>query len=254
MHIYRIFFSENDSLYLAGRETPKSLVEEVDFGDVVVDKPWGYEYLMYRNPFAQVWCLFIKHDEITSMHCHPRKKTALILLEGETVFSTLNTSIQLEPYDSVIIDSGVFHSTRAVTERGALVFEIETPPLKYDLIRLMDEYGRAGTFYEGRDKMRSGGKDCVRFSELTSSGYEERELSKSDVCILKIRGSYTDMDVERLNSYEVIVILEGIIRSRKGQMLHSVADIVSRSDYVNNLNSHVLSDVTLLLVRNRAVR
>lgn len=252
MQIYRIYFSENDSAQLIGRETPKSLVEEVDFDKVVVDKPWGYEYLMYRNPFSQVWSLFIKHNGITSMHCHPRKKTALIVLEGQAVFSTLNTSIHLELYDSVVIDSGVFHSTRAVAAGGVRIFEVETPPLKYDLIRLMDEYGRAGTFYEGQDKMRMGGNECVRFPELTSSGHEEKRFFNSDICILKIRGSYTNVDLQLLNRYAMIVILEGIIHSRKGQLLHSVSDVVACSDYINNLNSHVLSDLTLLLIKNKA--
>lgn len=250
MNIYRIHFSENDSLEIVGRETPKTLVEDVDFTTLVVDKPWGHEYLMYRNPFAQVWSLFIKNNEITSMHCHPNKKTALVLLGGEAVFSTLNTSIRLKAFDSVIIEEGVFHSTRTVMAQGARMLEIETPPLKYDLIRLKDEYGRAGTFYEGKDKMRVDRNGYLRFSQLANSGFVEKEFFGSELCLRKIRGGYEDDDAKILSQYELVVILEGTIRSRKGQVLHSVADIVSQSDYVNNLNSHVVCDLTLLLVKN----
>lgn len=252
MNIYRIHFSENDSLQILGKETPKTLIEDVDFSQLVVDKPWGYEYLMYRNPFVQVWSLFIKGNEITSMHCHPNKKTSLVLLEGEAVFSTLNTSIHLKTYDSVIIDVGVFHSTRPVNDNGVRVLEIETPPLKYDLVRLKDEYGRAGTFYEGKNKMRVDNNGYLRFSELAKSGYVEKEFFGSGLCLRKIRGAYGEVDPQLLHKYELIVILEGSVRSRKGEILYSVPDIVPRSDYVNNLNFHVLCDLTLLLIRNKS--
>lgn len=186
------------------------------------------------------------------MHCHPNKKTSLVLLEGEAVFSTLNTSIHLKAYDSVIIDLGVFHSTRPITDSGARVLEIETPPLKYDLVRLKDEYGRAGTFYEGKNKMRVENNGYLRFSELVDSGCVEEEFFGSGLCLRKIRGAYDDVDPQLLHKYELIVILEGSVRSRKGELLHSVPDIVPRPDYVNNLNSHVLCDLTLLLIRNKS--
>lgn len=233
-----------------GKETPKTLVDDVDFTKLIVDKPWGYEYLMYRNPFAQVWSVFIRNNEITSMHCHPNKKTALILLDGEAVFSTLNTSVHLKPSDSVIIDVGVFHSTRTITPNGAHLLEIETPPLKYDLIRLKDEYGRAGTFYEGRDKMRVDEDDHLRFGESINGGFVEKRFLNTELCIRRIKGAYDDWDPKLLSKYNLVVLLEGCIRSHKGQILHSVADAVSGSDYLNNLNSHVVCDLTLLLLKN----
>jgi mannose-6-phosphate isomerase-like protein (cupin superfamily) len=249
MSIYRIYFSESDSRELGGREGPKSLADEVDFSEVVVDKPWGHEYLMYRNAFAQLWSLRLHDGGLTSMHCHPRKKTALIVVEGRVVFSTLNTSITLEANDSVMIDSGVFHATRAVGPAGARVFEIETPPLKHDLIRLMDAYGRAGTFYEGRDKMRAGVADTVRFAELGFPGQAERAFGTRRLAIVKVAHAYTDGDRPLVEAADVIAVLEGDIRSRRGELLHSVADVVSPADYHNNLTSHVFADVTLLVIR-----
>ena len=66
--------------------TPPQLT---NLSNVVVPKPWGYEYLVYHTPSSEVWSLFIKHNQATSMHCHPNKKTALILLDGVAELTTL---------------------------------------------------------------------------------------------------------------------------------------------------------------------
>ena len=41
-----------------------------------------------------------------------------------------------------MIRRGLFHSTKAISDE-ALIFEIETPKDKHDLVRLNDSYGRA---------------------------------------------------------------------------------------------------------------
>src|SRR3989338_6373340 len=108
----------------------------------IVKKPWGYEYLAYENDEVGLWCLFIAKDQQTSMHCHPQKTTGLILLDGEVDVSFFNDSFKLLPGRKLMIRRGLFHSTKALSENGAFVFEIEAPKDKHDLIRLQDKYGR----------------------------------------------------------------------------------------------------------------
>ena len=55
----------------------------------VVKKPWGYEYLAYENDHVGLWFLHIEKNQQTSMHCHPKKTTGLVLLEGEAEVSFL---------------------------------------------------------------------------------------------------------------------------------------------------------------------
>ena len=151
MAIYRVSFSEKDSSSLAGRSVPCVLEKnKVDFMQWVVNKPWGYEYMMCSNSFSEVWILFIKEDAVTSMHSHPNKRTSLVVLKGEVFFSTFNTSITLKAMDAVLIDAGVFHSTRAVSPGGAYVMETESDPRL--ILRLVPEKypetissGKAGT-------------------------------------------------------------------------------------------------------------
>lgn len=249
MKIYKVYFSERDSLNLAGREAPKVIKAEMDFMKLVVKKPWGYEYLMIDNPFSQVWSLFIKHECLTSTHAHPNKKTALILISGEAQFSTQNTSIYLKPQDSVMIDPAVFHTTKALSKEGARVLEVETPPLKYDLIRVKDRYGREGKFYEGLDQMYANENDCVRFNGKDQADFVQKTFFNTILSIKKIKTSYSKEDILQIMGHDFLVLLEGKVHSKKGHLLYSVSDVIKCSDFLHHLDSHVINNVTLLLLK-----
>lgn len=250
MHIYKVYFSEKDSLNLVGRESPKKLKEDVDFMKWVVRKPWGYEYLLYNNLFTQVWSLYIKQDALTSMHTHPNKKTALILVNGDATFSTFNTSIQLKPLDAVIIDPAVYHQTRATSSNGAVVIEVENPGLKYDLIRLKDKYGREGKFYEGVDQMYTNDQECVRFDELTRPGLMKKPYYDSILSVKKIANCYSEEDRHQFKDQDLMVVLEGNVHSKNGHLLYSVVDVIKCSDFIESLDSHVINNLSLLLIKN----
>ena len=110
-------------------------------------KPWGYEYLIYQNDEAAIWHLFINKWESTSMHCHPSKKTGLLVLCGGAKISFLNGHQKVFAGEKVMIRHGVFHKTMNMTSEMLQLFEIETPVNKEDIIRLEDCYGRAGMPY-----------------------------------------------------------------------------------------------------------
>src|SRR3989344_7342672 len=122
-----------------------------DYSKVVIKKPWGHEYVIFKNDAVAVWVLHIKHGFQTSMHCHPNKKTSIAVLSGEAAFTTLQNEHRLRPGEGLFLDQGVFHSTRAVSPDGILVMETETPTNKKDLVRLSDSYGRGGQGDEGRE-------------------------------------------------------------------------------------------------------
>lgn len=121
----------------------------VEYKNVIVNKPWGFEYLVYESSEVAVWLLFIRAHHQTSMHCHPRKTTGLLLLKGEAQLAFLADSKFISAPEKQMIRRGLFHSTRAVSQDGAYLLEIETPNDKKDLIRLLDSYGRENKGYEG---------------------------------------------------------------------------------------------------------
>ena len=56
------------------------------YDNKVVYKPWGYEYIIFRNS-NRLAITFVKinYKHKTSLHCHPRKKTGFIILSGEAL-------------------------------------------------------------------------------------------------------------------------------------------------------------------------
>jgi acetolactate synthase I/II/III large subunit len=156
-----------------GKTSHLSDGEVLPYHNAIVKKPWGYEYLVFENEFVAIWILHIIRKRKTSMHCHPRKKTSLILLSGTATFHHTNGSIELQPLDGVVIDKGAYHLTEAasslpmvpVSENGIWVMEIESPPLKTDLVRIGDQYGRTGASYEGVSQMVFNPSHCLTLEE-----------------------------------------------------------------------------------------
>ena len=127
----------------------------------ITPKAWGYEWAAFDNGKCAVCVLHIARKRKTSLHCHPRKKTTLIVLSGIVRFSSgaLSTDLEstvIEPLGSVVIPKGMWHRTECIgdsdiyptSENGAWLLEIEEPSDKNDLVRIEDAYGRQGTPYE----------------------------------------------------------------------------------------------------------
>lgn len=141
--------------------------------DLVIDKPWGYEYRIYADNFYDIWKLVIFPGHATSMHCHPRKETVLLCLSGRGEVRFLKDTLPIAELGMVHIKKGVFHLTENVGDENLHLIEIETPRNKLDLVRASDNYGRKGTAYETKN----------RFVHLP-----EMQIS-DDVCGAKLRAN-----------------------------------------------------------------
>jgi len=180
----------------------------------IVKKPWGHEYLVYENDLVALWFLHIQKEQSTSMHCHPNKTTGLMVISGNAKVSFLSNTIELGSHDKIMIRKSMFHSTKAISDNGALVFEIETPVDKHDLVRLDDKYGRAGKPYEGKTYESPKEDDCLWLEDppegsesvfdfmgskirLTSiKEIEELERIPDDINVMFLRGGITtDYDI-----------------------------------------------------------
>jgi mannose-6-phosphate isomerase-like protein (cupin superfamily) len=113
---------------------------------VKIPKPWGHEIEKYRDENSSIWLLTILPNQETSMHCHPNKTTLLLVTGGTAVLSTLTARTQIGAGDVVVIEKGAFHRTGSAGDMVVL-YELESPPNKRDLVRLDDAYGR-GQGYE----------------------------------------------------------------------------------------------------------
>src|SRR3989344_2913408 len=184
--IKKIRQSELDKDYIKINKYPISPIS-VNLKNVVVTKPWGYEYLMFKNNETEIWNLSIKYQRSTSMHCHPNKKTALVVLSGRALFSTLNESWELMPHDAMVIDSGTFHSTHSLSKEGLVLLEFETPPMKHDLLRLEDKYGRARKGYEEEVDRMMKTSEYPRFLGVKNS--KAKNICNNKVCIFEVKNN-----------------------------------------------------------------
>ena len=169
--IHRIARSPLENNHLRDSITNEAI--NYDYNNVIVKKPWGYEYLIYKNDQVAIWMLQIVRKRKTSMHCHPKKKTGLVLLAGDAKWAHQEGEIELNQLDGIVIEAGSFHSTEAFnplpiqpqSENGIWVMEIEPPPIKNDLVRMKDAYGREGTAYEGIDNVVFEPKECFKLQD-----------------------------------------------------------------------------------------
>jgi mannose-6-phosphate isomerase-like protein (cupin superfamily) len=173
---------------------------------VVVKKPWGYEYLMYENAQVALWLLHIRQGQQTSMHCHPIKTTGLVVLEGEAELSFLTDKKIVKAPEKQMIRRGLFHSTRAVSDGGIFMFEIETPNDKSDLVRLSDKYGRASNGYETSEHEHERTPECVWINEPAEGQQNDYAVNQIPFHV----SSHSALDfLDRLNDDNIIIFLKG---------------------------------------------
>lgn len=224
--IKRINFSNLDRQFLALKSIETKPIR-ADLSKLIVNKPWGYEYLLNRTPLVEIWHLSLDHLKSTSIHCHPNKKTALIVLSGKALFSSLNESCELSPLDAVILDRGVFHSTQCLSKKGLKLIEIETPPMKHDLIRLKDNYGRAGKGYEGSKEMIFAKNTYVKFN---GRDVATKRLCNKKMCFALIETKKDLIKQLFFKESALSVILSGFVRSTTDKLLYGLGDIVPTNE------------------------
>jgi mannose-6-phosphate isomerase-like protein (cupin superfamily) len=223
------------------------LNDGVDYTGITIRKPWGYEYLSFQNEHVAMWILHINHGSETSLHCHLKKKTSLIVLAGEVICTTFRGETRLTAGEGLLIENGVFHSTRAVSEAGAIVMETETPTNKKDLVRLDDKYGREKKGYEGKEAF-------MPFVEHKSfHGPEDRFGSPRIIgeCSIMIERCEDLGVIHRASASfgaDVIGLLKGRL-DHAGGILAEPGDVVLPSDLQKNPDLCIVGVAEILLLK-----
>lgn len=278
--IYRLNKKNVDEKFLSSGklviENRSSREESPNYNNVIVKKPWGYEYLVFENNFVAIWLLQIIRKRKTSMHCHPKKKTGLLLLSGLAAHHNLEGTLELNPQDGIIFENSVFHCTEAHSalpmvphsEDGIWVMEIESPPAKEDLVRIKDEYGRTGASYEGASDMVFEPKECLKFSlpeknKVFEKGFlnyqfsirrknfgGEKDMPDPD-SIVSVIGK--DDDVESLNPYlkigELVQFRDFYESTKKEDLSKYHILIIEKTKTLIKLSDYVFSFIADLGVK-----
>jgi len=114
-----------------------------------VDKPWGREEVFAETDSYVGKLLKIAAGHALSLQYHEKKDETMLVLDGrcelhigrEPGISPLDVRV-MEPGDTCHVRPGVRH--RLVALEDVRIVEVSTPELQ-DVVRLEDDYGRAGT-------------------------------------------------------------------------------------------------------------
>jgi mannose-6-phosphate isomerase-like protein (cupin superfamily) len=216
------------------------------YNNILVRKPWGYEYKIHENKIAATWYLNINKNHKTSLHCHPLKKTGFILLNGKV-------EIELGFYEKVILKSpaklmirpGLFHSTKALS-KTAKILEIETPVNKNDLVRFRDQYGRKEKPYEGKKKMEQLHNKFIKFKTPKINCSNKYFLDNCKITIEKIS------KIKKHNNNTIVAVLAGDLVDKKKRSVLSPGDIV----YYRTVNKlaktfNINKELTILTINKK---
>lgn len=223
-----------------------------DYSKIVVNKPWGYEYLIYGNPEAAAWILHLRQSHQTSLHCHPRKKTSLSVLSGEVLCSFLTGKKRLQAGQSVIIDKGVFHSTKALSPGGAFVMEVETPVDKHDLVRFRDKYGRQHLGYERQSADARRNYNYISLIDPAAYFNVKKHFGEGSIVFRKYRSGELLRDaLQKEDAVDSFTVLRGEIVGASAQTLLGVGDAAPISLLAQNRDCRAQGDLEMVLIRSR---
>lgn len=213
-----------------------------NYTNKIIKKPWGYEYLVFENEQVALWALFIAKNQQTSMHCHPNKTTGLTVLDGECEIQFFSNKFIVNELDKVMIRKGLFHSTKSISQTGSIVFEIETPNNKQDLVRFDDYYGRKGLPYEGKEFEHPKADDCLWIDK----NYE-LNFTQFANCELKILSIENSDFFNKFDDSANFIVLNG------GIMTDYNVSVVNPGDIINNVIAKKITSVFKNIIPNTKI-
>ena len=203
-----------------------SLKDKV-FEKNIVKKPWGHEYIIYRNQNKlALTFLDIKYNKQTSLHCHPKKKTGFILISGKAKIQLglyKETAKIYKAPNKLMIRTGLFHTIKAISKDGIKALEFETPVIKNDLVRYQDKYGRQLKPYEGKKHFTKIKKNFVKF--------KNPKINKQIIYNIDNRKIYIENHknfkklIKQPSTY-ILGVLKGAITDKLGKEVLTLGDII----------------------------
>jgi mannose-6-phosphate isomerase-like protein (cupin superfamily) len=228
----------------------KEVLSEEKDSFVFVPKPWGFEYLCFRDANFDIWELHLYPHASTSSHLHTKKDVLVLVLEGTTTLSMTNHEELLSVGEVRIIKQKAIHQFINTNETTTRILEIESPPDRHDLIRIKDNYGRAGMSYatahnqlDSKSKIKTNhffstplhGNEYYEFFELLPG-----ELTKKQsAAIQKISGIIFKKDTIMNDSVELDVYLKtvGVGEIKSFLVLSGTVHIPGMKSHVKKIKS-----------------
>ena len=214
----------------------------------IVSKPWGYEYVAYRNKNKlAITHLNINYKKKTSLHCHPKKKTGFILIDGKAKIQLglwKKTSKIFNSPSKLMIRTGLFHSIEAISKKGIKALEFETPVRKNDLVRYEDSYGRSLKPYEGKKFTKKIFSDTLIFKK-PKVGYDQNYLIDKVKVSLQVHKDFKKIVNKKLNN--IFAVIDGNVVDHKNNNLLSPGDIIKTGTFQKLAKKFKIKNKLILL-------
>lgn len=190
-------------------------------------KPWGEEHVIFRNGNNLcITLLKIKKNFSTSLHCHPRKKTGFILLQGNADIQLGLYKNNIEKFKSpskLMIRTGLFHSITSKTYPYLIALEFETPVEKNDLVRFDDKYGRELGTYEGKKSSVKLTKDDIKIKKPIKNRciiFKSKKVTASLLCIKNLK------NIQQFSKNDIFATLSGKLCDKFNRNILAQGDII----------------------------
>tara|TARA_B100000780_G_scaffold271044_1_gene231557 strand:- start:696 stop:1265 length:570 start_codon:yes stop_codon:yes gene_type:complete len=167
---------------------------------------------------------------MTSLHCHPLKKSGFILLKGKASFQLglrkKNTELHSSPSKRMMA-RGLFHSIKSVSKNGLLALEFETPVNKNDLVRFKDSYGREQKSYEGKKHTKTIESKFIKFKKPQFNKKQIYKIGKANIS-LEVHKNFIKLLKNKNSTF--FAVLDGSVSDNKGRNVLSYGDIIKTDD------------------------
>lgn len=216
----------------------------------VVKKPWGYEYVAFRNKNKLgITVLNIDYKKKTSLHCHPNKKTGFILLDGTAKIQLgFWKKTKVSAPSKLMIRTGLFHSIEAVSKNGIKALEFETPVKKNDLVRFQDSYGRQMKPYEGKESLRQLFENDIIFKKPIFNKPQIYNYKKLKI-FMQVFKNFRNITNKKKST--IFAVIDGSIVDKNNRNILSYGDII-KTDTFKKLSTRfkIKKSITLLGVQS----
>jgi rfaE bifunctional protein nucleotidyltransferase chain/domain len=182
----------------------------IDYKDKVCIKPWGHEFLVFENTKVAIWYLMMKRGHSTSLHCHFKKDTILLVLSGCAKIGLVNNKkVILNTMECLFIPKYKFHSISSFSDETYII-EIEvfskglTFSDKNDLLRLDDQYMRKPVGYESSVNVVTN-----NLEQFNSFYLNENTSCKVNKATLSLHRIEKNNDLLKLEKNAFSILLEG---------------------------------------------
>lgn len=220
----------------------------MDYSNIIVNKPWGYEYLAYQNKDMALWVLYIKDGKSTSMHCHPQKNTGFVVLDGLAEVSFLAEKRVVSAVSKITIRKRLFHRIKSLSPNGCYIFEIENPNDKTDVFRMDDSYGRTFKPYEGEKFYIQKRDDCLTINEPPDTALLNYQFLNQKILVENIDNIDT---INNKNDEDLVVFLKGGLFKKVEDLTHNIiySGDIEYAKYIKQFSNQMdgVCDDTIIL-------